>query len=144
MVDYVAMGRRIRARRRKLKLSQEQLAHLINVSPSFFGNIERGTRIPSIDTLVAIANALSIGVDYLLSDSMESNRIDYTREEARAICNFLRDHILELDYSATLTRIANNEGETPPLTAADTPPADEHASSADNEAPFPMPSTQSI
>ena len=52
---------RLKSARAAKDLSQEQLARSINISTSYYGNIERGIRIPSIDTLVAIANALGVG-----------------------------------------------------------------------------------
>ena len=71
MVDYQAMGRRMKMKRRSMHLSQLDVAKAAQISPSYYGNIERGTRIPSIDTLVLIANALNDGADYLLFDSLK-------------------------------------------------------------------------
>ena len=75
MVDYIAMGRRMKMKRRSLKISQEELAQQIKISVSFYGNIERGRRTPSIDTLVAIANALNVGTDFLLADSVNAAEV---------------------------------------------------------------------
>ena len=58
MFDGEAMGRRIRRKRQEQGLTQAQFAKKIGVSTSFYGHIERGSRTPSIDTLVIIANAL--------------------------------------------------------------------------------------
>ena len=98
MVDYVAMGQKMRARRHMLKISQEQLAKTVQISPSFYGNIERGIRIPSIDTLVAIANALEIGVDYFLADSLDSMFSRRNQEENRILTRYFRERIAELEY----------------------------------------------
>lgn len=98
MVDYVAMGQKMRARRRLLKISQEELARRVQISPSYYGNIERGIRIPSIDTLVAIANALEIGVDHFLADSLNAAFSRRTSEESRILTRFLREKIVELEF----------------------------------------------
>ncbi|MBQ9263975.1 MAG: helix-turn-helix transcriptional regulator [Clostridia bacterium] len=98
MVDYESMGKRIRYKRRMKKVSQEELAKSINISPSFYGNIERGMRIPSIDTLVDIANFLGTGTDYLLAESVDVAGRVHTRDELRIISRFLRDDVEELDY----------------------------------------------
>ena len=66
MFDGEAMGRRIRRKRQEQGLTQAQFAKKIGVSTSFYGHIERGSRTPSIDTLVIIANALNVGLDALL------------------------------------------------------------------------------
>ena len=63
LFDAEAMGRRITRRRQKLGLTQKELAESIGLSISFYGHIERGTRVPSVPTLALIANRLSVGVD---------------------------------------------------------------------------------
>ena len=63
---YIDIGRRIRRQRIKLKLTQEQLAEMAQISLSFMGHIERGTRALSVDTLCRIARALNCSTDALL------------------------------------------------------------------------------
>lgn len=65
-MNYVSMGARIRSRRREMGLTQEQLAEAAEVSPSFLGHIERGTRTASIDTLVRLCLALDTSADAML------------------------------------------------------------------------------
>ncbi len=65
-MDYKNLGRRISRRRRELHLTQEQLAEQVDLSVSFLGHIERGTRILSLDTLVRICMALGTTADDLL------------------------------------------------------------------------------
>ena len=64
MVNYTALGNRIRSRRQHLGKTQKQIALEINVAPSYYSNLERGLRVPSVDTLVAIANALDTAPFY--------------------------------------------------------------------------------
>lgn len=70
-MDYAKLGKHIRQERRAHRLTQAELAEEIGLSMSFLGHIERGSRVPSLETLVAIANRLRVSVDYLLSDSLE-------------------------------------------------------------------------
>ena len=70
-VDYVAMGRRIRRKRQEMGLTQGEFASRLNISVSYYGHIERGSRTPSLETLVIIANALNVGTDYILRDSLK-------------------------------------------------------------------------
>jgi len=79
-------------------ISQEELAKAVQISPSFYGNIERGIRIPSIDTLVAIANALQVGVDYFLVDSLDAVFTRRSSEENKILTRFLREQIAELEF----------------------------------------------
>ena len=69
-MDYVDLGKKVRARRVALNWTQEMLAQEIGVSTSFIGHIERGSRKASIDTLVMLANAMQISTDDLLSGSL--------------------------------------------------------------------------
>ena len=70
-MDYVDLGKRVRARRTALNWTQEHLAQEIGVSTSFIGHIERGSRKASIDTLVQLANAMQVSTDELLAGSLQ-------------------------------------------------------------------------
>lgn len=68
-IDYKALGSRVRSARTKLGLTQEQLAEECSLSAAFIGHIERGTRIPSLETLVTLSEVLSVSLDWLLLDA---------------------------------------------------------------------------
>lgn len=94
MFDGEAMGRRIRRKRQEQGITQAQFAKAIGVSTSFYGHIERGTRTPSIDTLVIIANALNVGLDALLRDSLKVPiRLDPTGGLSRKDIGLLRMYL---------------------------------------------------
>ncbi len=65
-VQYPAIGRRLRARRRELGLTQEALAELVDISSSFVGHIERAEKIPSVETLARLSLCLRVSMDYLI------------------------------------------------------------------------------
>ena len=60
--NHAAVGALIRDRRKALRLTQERLSELADISASFLGHIERGTRKASIETIVRIAEALDVCV----------------------------------------------------------------------------------
>ena len=66
------LGTRIAALRRSAGLSQSQLAEKVKISPSAIGMYEQGRREPSGELLVAIANALQVSVDYLLTGKADT------------------------------------------------------------------------
>jgi transcriptional regulator with XRE-family HTH domain len=66
--DYAALGEKIKVRREELKLSQETVAEKSDLSIGFYGNIERGYKKPSVDSLIQIANALDLNLHYLFLD----------------------------------------------------------------------------
>lgn len=70
-MDGKAVGRRIKEAREKRHLTQEELAARIDISPTHVSAIERGTKIPRLDTFVAIANALEVSGDALLLDVVD-------------------------------------------------------------------------
>ncbi len=68
LIDYTALGDRIRTVRKKQGLSQEKLGEICQISTAHVGHIERGTRIPSLETLFKISKELNISMDYLFFD----------------------------------------------------------------------------
>ena len=60
------MGAIIARRRKELGLTQEQLAERVDVSTSSIGQIERGEKKPSAETVAALGDSLGVTADYLL------------------------------------------------------------------------------
>ena len=69
MLDYTAIGKKIRQHRKKQELSQEQLAERVWISVTHMSHIETGATKLSLPVLVDIANVLSVGVDELLGST---------------------------------------------------------------------------
>jgi transcriptional regulator with XRE-family HTH domain len=68
------MGERLRAVRRERGLSLRDLAKRLDVSPSLISQVETGRASPSVSTLYAISQALSVSVDDLLFDEVDRPR----------------------------------------------------------------------
>ena len=71
--DYVAIGNKLRAQRKRLGYTQEQVAEAIGITPAFMGHIERGERGMALDTLLHLCNFYHITMDYLWSDTLPPN-----------------------------------------------------------------------
>lgn len=67
-MDLSAIGSRIRAARERKKITQEELAAIVDLTPSHVSVIERGVKPPKLETFVNIANALDVSADTLLQD----------------------------------------------------------------------------
>ena len=65
------MGERLRAVRRERGLSLRELAKRLDVSPSLISQVETGRASPSVSTLYAMAQVLSVSVDDLLFDEVD-------------------------------------------------------------------------
>uniref|UniRef100_UPI00405722F0 helix-turn-helix domain-containing protein n=1 Tax=Acetatifactor sp. TaxID=1872090 RepID=UPI00405722F0 len=60
------LGERLYERRMLKKLSQKEVANIINVSASVVSNYEKGERTPSLEILMALARLYQCSTDYLL------------------------------------------------------------------------------
>ena len=78
-----SLGKKIRRLRINNCLSQARLAEAVDVSTNYIGQIERGDRTPSLDTVIALCNALHASVDYVVSDDI-STRDDEIMTDIRA------------------------------------------------------------
>lgn len=97
-MNYQALGRRIRMQRRLNGMTQEQMSERADISLSFYGHIERGTRKPSLETLVIIANVLGVSTDMLLQDSLREDRLPCPQnfsESQRELLNEIANVISE-------------------------------------------------
>ena len=70
-MDMIAIGSKIKEARERAHLTQEELAEIIDISPTHMSVIERGVKTPKLDTFVKIVKALNLSADALLLDGME-------------------------------------------------------------------------
>jgi transcriptional regulator with XRE-family HTH domain len=75
LIDYQAIGSRIKSARNKKGLTQAQLAELLQVSPEYVSRLERGGTKISLPTLVEVSGLLSVSPSSFLdgSTTAESN-----------------------------------------------------------------------
>ena len=57
---------RLRTERERLNLKQGEFAAKLNIPPNTYNGYETGKRMPNLDVVNTIANALGVSVDYLL------------------------------------------------------------------------------
>lgn len=62
----VAVAARIRFFRHMKNMSQEDLALRANINPAYLGQVERGLKCPTVDTLYKISKGLEIPLPELL------------------------------------------------------------------------------
>ena len=68
----MSFGKRITEVRKEKEMSQEQLAKILNTTPTTIGRYERDEVKPSIDVATKIADALGVSLDYLVGRSTSS------------------------------------------------------------------------
>jgi len=69
-VDYVLLGKRLKAIRKNRNLSQKQFSDLLYSSASYISYLENGKKCMSLDFFVTAANTLAVSADDLLCDSL--------------------------------------------------------------------------
>lgn len=79
-INYEAIGRRIRALRKKKQWTQDELRDHAEISKTHMSHIETGTTKVSLPALVAIANALDTTVDSLLCDSVKCSESIFEKD----------------------------------------------------------------
>ena len=75
-IDYKAIGQRIREARKEKGLTQEQASELCDITPSYYGNIERGDKKMSLETLARISKGLCVSTDQLIFGCGEKTEED--------------------------------------------------------------------
>ncbi len=63
----MSLGKRIRERRRILKITQQELAQAVGMTPQHISAIEQGKWAPSLTLLPRLAKELGVSIDYLVS-----------------------------------------------------------------------------
>ncbi len=104
-MDYAKLGMRVRQQRVLNRLTQEQLAEKTGVSSSFIGHIERGEKKASVETVVALCNALDISPSVLLQDSLSDgvirSQLDFdqaNQDLMNSLMHVLREHSQKTEY----------------------------------------------
>lgn len=104
------VGKRIKELRKRLSLTQEELAERVGVSRSALANYESGLREPKGDILVRFAKVFNITTDYLLGKAgrtnnpkpTDNNHSDPTPEQR--IAEALADNLELLEFFQELTK----------------------------------------
>ena len=66
------IGKNIRKYRLSKKYRQEDLAERAGLTTNYIGMVERGEKIPSLETFIKIVNALGVSSDMVLTDVLET------------------------------------------------------------------------
>ena len=66
------IGKNIRRYRLMKKFRQEDLAEKAGLTTNYIGMVERGEKIPSLETFIKILNALEVSSDMVLTDVLET------------------------------------------------------------------------
>lgn len=99
------IGQRIRNYRTQQKLSQEKLAELCGCHPTYIGQVERGEKNATLESIEKIASALNIPLSQLfeklgngdVSDSIPLKCYEFLSAKTKAEQEHLYKLIIEMD-----------------------------------------------
>ena len=96
-LNNIALGKRIREQRKKLKMSQDTLSDLVDCAPTYISYIENGKKSMSLETFISIANALEITADELLRDSLRCFHVvaNHNAESCFSDCSLYESRIIQ-------------------------------------------------
>ena len=73
-MERAALGKRIRESRISKGYTQQDLADRAEISVVYISEIERGTKMPSLNIFVKLIEALGISADYILREELTSGK----------------------------------------------------------------------
>lgn len=71
-MKLATIGKNIRKYRLMKKLRREDLAEKAGLTANYIGMVERGEKIPSLETFIKILNTLGVSADMVLSDVLDN------------------------------------------------------------------------
>ena len=98
-MELSSIGRHIREQRILKSWKQEQLAEKAELSVVYIGMIERGEKIPKLETFVRILNVLEVSADEVLENVLNTGyavRISKYTEKLEKLSPENRKHILQM------------------------------------------------
>lgn len=82
-----AMGQRIMARRKTMRMTQEELAERLNVSPQMISNLELGKKAIRPENLAKVCEVLELSADFVLTGSSTKTASDVVSEKLIQLTN---------------------------------------------------------
>lgn len=88
-MDFEQIGMRIKICRKRKHLTQEKLAELLDVSPHYVYELERGVKTMSLYTLNSLSRCLEVSSDYLLYGKQTNYQEDLPEDALSVIIHDL-------------------------------------------------------
>lgn len=79
-MDKATLGQKLREARLKKGFTQQALAEEAGIGIMYLSEIERGLKMPSLNSFIQLIEALDISADYVLRDELTSGK-EYIYDE---------------------------------------------------------------
>ena len=109
-LNYKLIGQRLKESRMQKRISQAELAELIDMSVSYISHIETAKKQASLEALVRIANVLGVTVDHMLNGNQTSDPAEYRTDLVQLIegCTSYEKRIIYEIASAAKKSLRDN------------------------------------
>ena len=84
-MNSASIGKRIRTCREQKGWTQQAFAEKAGISIAYTGMIERGEKLPKLETFIRIANVLEVSADLLLADVIKAQPFSDTSARAEVV-----------------------------------------------------------
>lgn len=84
-MNSASIGKRIRTCREQKGWTQQAFAEKVGISIAYTGMIERGEKIPKLETFIRIATVLEVSADLLLADVIKAQPFSDTSARAEVV-----------------------------------------------------------
>lgn len=98
-MDLTSIGKHIREKRIAKSWEQDELAEKTELSVVYIGMIERGEKLPRLETFINILNVLDVSADEVLEDVLNNGyriRVSKYAEKLDAMSENQRDLFFQL------------------------------------------------
>ncbi|MBQ3542111.1 MAG: helix-turn-helix transcriptional regulator [Oscillospiraceae bacterium] len=107
-MDKSALGKKLRDARQKKGYTQLALAERADIGNVYLGEIERGTKMPSLNIFIKLIEALEVSADCILRDELTSGKAyiydeiaqkmqDLTPQQRKTAADILDAYLRSLD-----------------------------------------------
>ena len=90
-MNSASIGKRIRTCREQKGWTQQAFAEKVGISIAYTGMIERGEKIPKLETFIRIANVLEVSADLLLADVIKAQPFSDTSARADVVNSLTKE-----------------------------------------------------
>ena len=90
-MNSASIGKRIRTCREQKGWTQQAFAEKVGISIAYTGMIERGEKIPKLETFIRIANVLEVSADLLLADVIKAQPFSDTSARAEVVNSLTKE-----------------------------------------------------
>ena len=79
-MDKINIGLRLKEARLKKGFTQKDLSNISGIGITYISEMERGVKMPSINTFIRVIEALDISADYILRNNISSGKCYVSNE----------------------------------------------------------------